>query len=543
MSNSLLTNSNIMNTQTNKIQSRPEEYKIQNDDDQITQEKLMELYHEAGMDKNDLYEIKIRNDIALNLHLSLYKLKRGPLYQNIFKSPCQIKIYPITKLMVIYLIVNHNYLRIKTELQNFKENEELQKKGKVNFRNSLKSFSDSQLSSIKQSNQNEDEINDEQSIEKEIIFTIELIDLFNMLDMLLSDNKDNPIIISIDKDFSFLTGKAVCPDIINSKMIIYELKYNLIKNEIFAYNISNPNKTNLKKNNPKNNNINKNIENQNNKIENNNKNLNNINESSKDNIPQPKIEKVDNRQEESNEDINYNLNNKNYEELDNGFLENKFLTDKNCAKYIIEGSDLIDLYYFLKGLDSLYDNFSSHYIGISICNDKALFFCPNLDNIHKLDNFDIVSKNINQQIKLNIKSVKDHFGTPIRNGLNSFYKTKFISKFITSFYNKDDKRLLIKVSPFGKMILSFTFSDPRNDLNYGMNNNENNEKNLNKNNVLEEMNNNLDNEEDYDDVDNNEKKNKAKIKKNIKDRLLDDENRGNIVEMIFYSDTFDLCKS
>ena len=34
-----------------------------------------------------------------------------------------------------------------------------------------------------------------------------------------------------------------------------------------------------------------------------------------------------------------------------------------------------------------------------------------------------------------------------------------------------------------------------------------------------------------------------RIKRNLIDRLLDDENRGNIVEMIFYASSFDLCKS
>jgi len=64
---------------------------------------------------------------------------------------------------------------------------------------------------------------------------------------------------------------------------------------------------------------------------------------------------------------------------------------------------------------------------------------------------------------MNIKSVKNHFLTPFKNGFNSFYRSSLLSKFITSFYNKDDKRLLVKVSPSGKMILSFIFSDPKYD--------------------------------------------------------------------------------
>ena len=57
----------------------------------------------------------------------------------------------------------------------------------------------------------------------------------------------------------------------------------------------------------------------------------------------------------------------------------------------------------------------------------------------------------------------------------------------------------------------------------------------------------IDDGDENDDYDNNENDNmgmdKIRRKNIIKDRLLDDENRGNIVEMIFYPVVFDRCKS
>ena len=138
---------------------------------------------------------------------------------------------------------------------------------------------------------------------------------------------------------------------------------------------------------------------------------------------------------------------------------------------------------------------------------------------------------------MNVKSVKNHFLTPFKFGFNSFFRTSLLSKFITSFYNKDDRRLLIKVSPSGKMILSFTFSDPKNDINLNNNLNDNDESRLG---ISTEINENL---HDYENNDENNNNNRARIRKIIRDRLLDDENRGNIVEMIFYPTVFDLCKS
>ena len=76
------------------------------------------------------------------------------------------------------------------------------------------------------------------------------------------------------------------------------------------------------------------------------------------------------------------------------------------------------------------------------------------------------------------------------------------------------------------MILYYAFSDPKNDLN----NENNNDKSF---------------EEDggiKDEID-NEDSTKVKRKKVIKDRLLNDENMGNIVEIIFYPVVFDICKN
>ena len=92
------------------------------------------------------------------------------------------------------------------------------------------------------------------------------------------------------------------------------------------------------------------------------------------------------------------------------------------------------------------------------------------------------------------------------------------------------------MSPSGKMILSCTFSDPKYDINLNNNLNDNDESRLG---ISTEINENLN------DYENNEENtnNRARIRKIIRDRLLDDENRGNIVEMIFYPTVFYLCKS
>lgn len=532
------------NVEILKSEPQLEEYEVERKEGEKDPEQLIKAFEESQMNKNDLYEIEIRNDIALNLHLSLYKLKRGANNEKLLKSPCQIKIYPTLKLMVLYLVVNFNFMRIKTELSYFKENEELKNDEKIDSKKFKNDKPDSQISSIKLNNEIDgDKIN---SNVKEIIFTIELIDLFYMFDMLLCENKDNPILISIDKDFSILTGKVVCPDTYNQMMNSNQLKFNLIKNEAFSYAISNPDKINSSKNKRE---IKKNDGDDRSKSNDNNSSIENIVNNINDNDNDTEIEidinnnssqiksldsknvKINNEQEKSNLKRNNTQNNYDSE---SEFLENKFMTDLNYAKYIIEGNDLVELYYFMKGLDALYNDLSMHEIGISMCNEKAYFICPNLSNIHDGRYYEILSKNINQQIKLNIKSVKDHSITPFSNGFNSFYRTKFLSKFITSFYNKDDKRLLVKVSPKGKMILSYTFSDPKNDMAFGE---KNNQDIMNKKSISEEVKYNLENEE------NNEggSTSRMKRKKSIKNRLIDDENRGNIVEIIFYPIVFDIC--
>ena len=86
------------------------------------------------------------------------------------------------------------------------------------------------------------------------------------------------------------------------------------------------------------------------------------------------------------------------------------------------------------------------------------------------------------------------------------------------------------------MILSFTFSDPKNDINLNNNLKDNGESRLG---ISTEINENLNDYENNEENNNN----RARIRKIIRDRLLDDENRGNIVEMIFYPVVFDICKS
>ena len=69
----------------------------------------MKSFEEGQMGKDELYNIYISNIIALNLYQSLHKLKRGQNYLELFKSPCQIKIYPKSKLMIIYLVVSYHF--------------------------------------------------------------------------------------------------------------------------------------------------------------------------------------------------------------------------------------------------------------------------------------------------------------------------------------------------------------------------------------------------------------------------------------------------
>jgi hypothetical protein len=88
------------------------------------------------------------------------------------------------------------------------------------------------------------------------------------------------------------------------------------------------------------------------------------------------------------------------------------------------------------------------------------------------------------------------------------------------------------------MILSYTFCNPNIDRQMNqMINDADNEgmgistevyDNLNENNQIRN---------------NNNSNGRNRYENNSRDRLLDDENRGNIVEMIFYPTVFDLCKS
>ena len=103
-----------------------QEYDFNIDYNQKSPDELIKSFHEEEMDENDLYEMSINNSIALNLYQSLCKLKKGT-DPKIFKYPCQIKVYPKLIIMIIYLIVSHNFLRIKTELAVLRENPKFKK--------------------------------------------------------------------------------------------------------------------------------------------------------------------------------------------------------------------------------------------------------------------------------------------------------------------------------------------------------------------------------------------------------------------------------
>ena len=125
--------------------------------------------------------------------------------------------------------------------------------------------------------------------------------------------------------------------------------------------------------------------------------------------------KINNIQSKSITQINY-MNNNN----ESDYLEKRFTTDERCAKYIIEGSDLLELYHLMKGLESIYLDLSTHTIGISITNEKAIFFCLSYERIHDVKSFFYFLKNIKHITPLNVKSVKNHFLTPFKFGFNSF---------------------------------------------------------------------------------------------------------------------------
>ena len=338
-----------------------------------------------------------------------------------------------------------------------------------------------------------------------------------MLDLLLTENKDSSLVLVLDQYFSVLTAQFISPDVFNQMIYSSKFKFNLLKNDTFAYAIS-PEKNTFKKKD-----ISK--KSKNNAFNNDDFDLNNDNSDINS-----KKENKENEKEINKMEANEYQNNQEFEQSQTEYLEKKFMMDIKSARYMIEGQYLGDLYFFMKGVELLYDNFATHNIGISMTNDKALFFIPCIERIRNGRYIEELSKNINQQLKLNIKSLINHSFTPFSNGFNSFYRTKFLSKFITSFYNKNDKRLLIKISPTGKMILSYTFSEPKNNFN---NAEKNNEQNLN-NSLTEDLN--VDFKDDNDDSGTKKRKNI------IKDGLLDDENMGNIVEMIFYPVVFDICK-
>ena len=230
-------------TKNIKGEKDPEEFQLNINDNNKSPIELMQSFREGKMDNDELYQIFISNIIALNLYQSLNKLKRGQNDLDLFKSPCQIKIYPKTKLMVIYLVVSYNFLRIKTELQSIKENENL--KFNQNFDSKIEKMKDVQESPI--FNNSKDEQIDENENEKEIIFTISLLDFFKMLDLLLTENKESSLVLSLDENFSVLTAQFVNPDVFNQLINCTKIKFNLLKNDTFSYVISNPDKKTSKK--------------------------------------------------------------------------------------------------------------------------------------------------------------------------------------------------------------------------------------------------------------------------------------------------------
>ena len=430
--------------------------------------------------------------------------------------------------MVIYIIISHNFLRIKTELLFLRENPKFKKPDEKELKKKINSkSSQSQESQSININKGSEEIDIESNKENEIIFTVELINFFTMLDLLLCGNKDDPISIIIDNNFSEMSGKVVSPNSFEQKMKTVRYNYDLMKNEAFEYKINPPKEKSKKivKNNASMSNELSELEKEENKKSNNSKNS----ESSNINI--------NNIQSKSLSQINQ------IEDNESDYLEKKFTTDEKCARYLIEGTDLVQLFTLMKGLEAIYNgDLSTHSLGISMTNEKAIFFSLAYENIKDSKSLKHIARNIKFISKLNIKSVKNHFLTPFKYGFNSFYRSALMSAFIVSFYNKDDKRLLVKVSPSGKMILSYTFCDPKCDrkINQMMNDGGNEGMGLSTE-VFDNLN---ENENENNQIgNNNNSSGRNRNRQNYRDRLLDDENRGNIVEMIFYPTVFDLCKN
>jgi hypothetical protein len=431
--------------ETQEEENQVDEYVFENVNPLRNDKEIFELFKCDVMDEDDLYQLILRNDIALNLYKSLIKLNRGNKSHNLLQTPCQIKIDLKHKMMVIYFTVSHYFLRIKAELMLIKENNE-----NIDY-NKNNNLNNSQSTISRNTNS-----------DKDLVLTLDLSDLFNMFDKVLLDNKFEPISLIISKDVTTITGKRI---LVNMEEQLYSGTEKIIylkNNDVFLYSLN----------------------------------------------EQTKNKQINKKEEQSI-----------FQNDEEDFLEKKFLADEKFAKYLIEGKNLTNLYCFMRGLTNYYETFSTdfnlHNVGISLNDEKGLFYCLDMDNIQDTKHIEEVAKNIQQMLKIDIRCLKNHSLTYFKYGFNSFYRTKFMAKFINSFYNKDDKRLLIKVSPKGKMILSFSFSDPKYETGDNVDNDNTNE---------------LDGGEEQE------------RNKKIKDGLLDDEGNGNIVEMITYPVIFDLCK-
>lgn len=437
---------NLINTQ--KSIKNDQTYQLSEEDKSKIFDTMLESMKQI---KNYLYSFEIESLVAYNLYKSLYKLKRGKNQKSFLKTPIQLKIYPTQKIMMLYLIVNHSYLRIKLEILNYHKNPDLSNsssKTKFNFDN------------ISNNNSHDDNISENNEI---YTLTIELYDLFQLLDVLLTENDQKNLILFVNKSADHLGAMCASANQIYDKVSSIILKFKLLKNSAFSYELSNPyNDKKTQKNNFDNYSVNSSFI-------------------------------------EMNKSINsLKLNNKLNDIDEEYYLEQKFQISPNSLKYLIVGSDVFHLYKFFNGLKPLYVDFGSAYIIISAVNNMISFYCVNT-NYLSMNKENNLSDVINRQLRLNIKN--KNYGNILPKGFNSVYKINQLSKFISSFFNSNDKSLLMKIDEKGKMILSFTIFE-----NSSYNNDENK----------------LDN--DYNVEDN---------------RLLSDEKQGNIVEMIFYPCLFD----
>ena len=406
--------------------------------------------------KNYLYSFEIESLVAYNLYKSLFKLKRGKNQRSFLQTPIQLKIYPAQKIMILYLIVNHSYLRIKLEILNYHKNPNLNdfsnfsSKAKFNFDN------------VSNNNSNFDNISENSEI---YTLTIELYYIFQLLDVLLTENDQKNIILFVNKSCDHLGAMCASANQIYDKVSSIILKFRLLSNSAFSYELSDPyNNKKTDKNNYENFSVNSSF------IE--------MNKSINSFKPNNKLKDINNEY----------------------YLEQKFQISPNSLKYLIVGSDVFQLYKFFSGLKPLYIDFSSAYIIISAVNNMISFYCVNM-NYLSMNKGSNLSDAINRQLRLTIKN--KNYGNILSKGFNSVYKIDQLSKFISSFFNTNEKSLLMKIDEKGKMILSYTIFDSNS---YG---------------------------DDNDD-------NKADINYKVEDnRLLSDEKQGNIVEMIFYPCLFD----